>query len=514
MTDYAYHQVLVWDVNPGGVMRLLRNGAVTVKSWPAGAVVASLTSDAQGQLDFTLTDIGAVTLTSPSGVQSPPIVAAELLATAASFVMSNDAGVAGFVGNPASATTLALAATYETLTHAASTYAGAAFFKRRSGVGSAYTDGDVIILGSYAYNTRDTATGDVGTGIVAGGGPPVYENVVGGNLANVNTATSNLTGAATLTNENGNWDFILSGYDNVVNGWACVVNGFHQKVGLDANHITIAGGSIHTVNASTIYGSIGGGTQHTLGGNNPTIAGGNGNTATGNGSAVGGGQTNSATGTGATVAGGVSNTASNSNATVVGGSTNTASSNSSTVIGGLTNTASTGTGATVAGGRDNLATGAYSLATGRQAVASESGMHAHAQAAFATAGDAQINRWALKKQTTDATASNLEADTGAPPVIPVDTTWAFSALIVARRTDVDGDNAAYKVEGCFKRDAGSTAALVGTPTVTALGASAGASTWTVTVNSFSAGTLRLIVTGEAAKTIRWVCELRASQASG
>lgn len=129
-------------------------------------------------------------------------------------------------------------------------------------------------------------------------------------------------------------------------------------------------------------------------------------------------------------------------------------------------------------------------------------------------GDAQVNRWALKKQTTDATAANLEADTGAPPVVPENTTWAFSALIVARRADVDGDNAAFEVRGCVKRDAGNTTALVGTPTVTAIGASAGAAAWTVAVAVFSVGTFRLIVTGEASKTIRWVCELRASQASG
>lgn len=385
--------------------------------------------------------------------------------------------------------------------------------RRLDGSGSAYTDGDILILGSHAYNTRHDSTADVGTGIVAGGGPAVYENVVGGNVANVNTATSNLTGAATLTGENGNWDFILGGYDNVVNGWACIVTGFHVKVGVNANHITVAGGSIHTVADSTAYGTIGGGTSNQVSGNNPTVAGGNANQATANGATVGGGQTNIASGSTSTIAGGTTNTANNSSATISGGSTNTASGNSASIGGGLTNSA-TATGATVPGGRDNVASGNYSLATGRQAVATESGMHAHAQAAFATAGDAQVNRWCLKKQTTDATASNLEADTGAPPVIPENTTWAFSALIVARRTDVDGDNAAFKVEGCFKRDAGSTAAMVGTPTVTALGASAGAATWTVTTGSFTAGTLRLIVTGEAAKTIRWVCELRASQASG
>lgn len=111
MTLYAYHQVLVWDAAPGGVMRLLRNGAVTVKSWPAGDVVDTLTSDAQGQVDFTATDVGAVTVTSPNGLQSAPIIAAELLATAASFVVSEDAAVAALVADSGSSTAGAVDAT-------------------------------------------------------------------------------------------------------------------------------------------------------------------------------------------------------------------------------------------------------------------------------------------------------------------------------------------------------------------------------------------------------------------
>lgn len=388
-------------------------------------------------------------------------------------------------------------------------WASTSYFKRLDGINGLLTKGDIITLGQYAFNTRWNATQDVGTGVVFGGGNSGQENVVGGNIANVGTGTSNLTGIPTLVNENGNWVFILGGYDNVVNGWAVILAGFHCKVNVDANHITIGGGSFHVVNASTAYGTIGGGTINTIGGTNPTVGGGNSNQAIANGATVAGGQTNTASQTGTTVGGGVSNTASNSNATVAGGSTGVASGNSSTVGGGLNNQA-TNTGSTVPGGRDNVASATYSLATGRGASAIENGQHAHAAGVFTVQADAQVNRWCLKKQTTDATVGNLEVDPAAPPTIPPNTTWAFSALIVARRTDVAGDNAAFEVKGCFKRDAGNTAALVGAPTVTALGASAGAATWTVTVSSQSAGALLLRVTGEAAKTIRWVCELRAS----
>lgn len=373
--------------------------------------------------------------------------------------------------------------------------------------GGAFTAGDVVLIGGHAY-----AAGGIATAAVAGGSPN-YENVIGGNLANVDTAASNLDGAPVLAGENGNWNFLLGGYDTVVNGWACSVVGFHCKINAGANHITIGGGSRHVAAADAAYGTIGGGTLNEVAGNEATVAGGRSNKATANTALVSGGANNTASASAAVVSGGTSNAASNANAVIVGGNSNVASGNSASVGGGLTNTASA-TAATVPGGRDNTASGTNSLATGRGAVALENGQHAHAAVPFTTPGDAQVNRWSLKKQTTDATAANLEADTGAPPVIPQNTTWAFSALVVARRADADGDNAAYEVRGCLKRDTGNTAALVGVPSVTALGASAGAAAWTVSVAAFSVGTLRLIVTGEAAKTVRWVAELRAAQVSG
>lgn len=417
-----------------------------------------------------------------------------------SGLTGEDGAVAVLVNTPASETAVALSATIATEAP------GVVGVEKRA-AGGTFTTGNVMLFGDHAYAPAGIATAAVF------GGALTQENVIGGNTANVDTATSNLTGAPVLADEDGNWNFLHGGYDTVVNGWACVVAGFHCKVEAGANHCVVGGGSRHVVLGTASYATIGGGTLNTVSASLATIAGGTQNQATGPKSFIGGGTANQATADSAIVVGGAGNIASNANAAIMGGNTNAASGNSSAIGGGLTNAASA-TGATVPGGRDNTASGLYSLATGRGAKAIEAHQHAHGSTPFAVAGDAQINRWVLKKQTTDATAGNLEADTGAPPVIPENTTWAFNALITARRTDVDGDNAAFEVKGCFKRDAGSTAAMVGTPTVTALGASAGAATWTVTTGSFSVGTLRLIVTGEAAKTIRWVCELRAASASG
>lgn len=387
----------------------------------------------------------------------------------------------------------------------ASVYASFVRGEARDGAGT-FTTGNVVLIGEHAY-----AAGGIATAAVLGGATN-YENVIGGNTANVNTPTSNLTGATALVAENGNWSFIHGGYDNVVNGWACSVMGYHCKVEANANHATISGGSIHTITAAARYATIAGGTVHTASAEYSTIGGGSQNTASGNYGTIGGGQFNAASAAFATIAGGYSHVASDANATVGGGNDNSATANSATVGGGLTNTAS-GIGAVVPGGRSNTASGNYSVATGRGAVASDNSEHAHGAGSFAVAGDAQINRWALKRQTTDATAADLQGESGFPPTIPENTTWAFRALVVARRADVDGENAAWEVKGLMKRDAGNTAALVGTPTVSQVSANAG-NTWTLTTGAYSVGTLRLIATGEAAKTVRWVASVDAAQVGG
>jgi len=347
------------------------------------------------------------------------------------------------------------------------------------GSGTVGAKGSIVRLGRYAFNTRAT---DVNMGLVAGGGV-LTENVVGGNPANVNDfATSNLTGAPTLTGQNGLWDFIVSGYDNVVNGWAVVMNGFHNKVLTDGNHATIGGGSLHTIGASA-YATVGGGTGSTI-------------NAASDGAVIAGGSRHTATGTSTAIGGGSDNVASAAGATVVGGRTNTASGQDSTVLGGIT----------------NVASGMTAVASGQGAIADANGMRAHGSR-FTVAGDAQDSTVNVKVETTTATQTTLSLHGGGALLIPADTTWAVSALVVARRTDVDGENAAFRIDACIKRDAGSTTALVGTPIVTPLGATAG-STWAATLTTSTPGNINVRVTGEAGKTIRWLANIRIAHVSG
>lgn len=415
--------------------------------------------------------------------------------------------------------------------------AAAAAFKRVV-AGGTNTDGDNIRVGNFAYGPTT-----VGTTYVQGGSTN-YENVIGGNTANVNTNTSNLTGAAALVAPDGNWSAILHGYDNVNNGWANVLTGFHCQMVAGSNHGVIAGGSDQKIlGATTAYGTISGGTGHTVSASGGTVSGGTTNTASGTQSTVAGGLTNNAsgaqavigggqnniasgslstvtggnanqaTGSNATVSGGTTNKAQNISAVVVGGSSNTASNQYSTVSGGLTNAAN-GVSSTVPGGRENTATGDYSMASGYKAVATQYGVRAHASGMFAAAGDAQVLDYVLRNTSTDATAKLLYPSGAAfLPAIPDSTLWGFEAMVVGR-CEATGESAAYKITGAIDRGVGvATTALVGVPTVTVIAEDNAA--WNVTVSAGAGdGTLRIFGIGEAAKSIRWVARLEITSVSG
>jgi len=138
---------------------------------------------------------------------------------------------------------------------------------------------------------------------------------------------------------------------------------------------------------------------------------------------------------------------------------------------------------------------------------------------FAAAGDAQAVVYVLRRQTTTATNTVLTTNGSAEGasntmVMPNDTTWGFRVTVSARRTDVDGESGVYEFKGAIKRDttAGSTA-IVGSVTKNIYAESTTA--WDVNVDAETTnGSLRVTVTGEAAKTIRWVAFCEIIQATG
>jgi len=208
---------------------------------------------------------------------------------------------------------------------------------------------------------------------------------------------------------------------------------------------------------------------------------------------------------------------------VVIGDYNTASAGRSVAI-GESNTAS-GSYA-VALGKSNTVSGANSFAVGLTNTVSNSGSAAFGTEALVAnrstiglgatyldgVGDYQTSWTSLHAATTDGTQTAMTADTTAF-VISADTTWVFSALVVGRSNEADGnESAAYRIEGCIARDESNNTALVGSVTVTTIAESAGAAAWSVTAEADDTNeALAIKVTGEAATAIHWSAKVDVSQ---
>lgn len=157
----------------------------------------------------------------------------------------------------------------------------------------------------------------------------------------------------------------------------------------------------------------------------------------------------------------------------------------------------------------NLGLDGGSHAGGYRAVCAAISGFTRASGRFAADGDAKTTVYMTRARTTNAT----QTDMARRAVIPTDTTWAFMILLVARNANTNNESAAWQIQGCIDNNAGTTA-LVGTVVATTLGDdSAGA--WTVVVDGDNTNdVLRIRVTGQASKTIRWVARVALTEVTG
>lgn len=206
------------------------------------------------------------------------------------------------------------------------------------------------------------------------------------------------------------------------------------------------------------------------------------------------------------------------------GSGNVASANY-THVSGISSTASA-SGAHACGSTCT-ASGQDSRAEGSNAVASRNGQYARSSGAFAVNGDAQFGHSMCRQSTTSATPVTLTSDGSATITLtgfgtnvltlPASRAFWFRVEAVARRTDAQGEMAAFVIEGLVGRDSTGSARIIGTPT-TASWADSGAAAWTLvaTVNTTDSTNnyLQLTATGAAAKTIRWLAQVRVAEVAG
>lgn len=388
---------------------------------------------------------------------------------------------------------------------------------------------------------------------ISGGGSAGRENVIGGNEANVNTDLSN---KPLETGTNAHYSVINGGYDNVANGLASILSGFHNLIAKLATHGTISGGSKHKIlkgNYNTIAGgtestidegnngtisggatnfiqgafdscTIGGGFTNIIKNNFGTICGGYINKANGVASTVGGGSTNKADKDYCTVAGGYINNANNPFSTISGGSNNSTNGDASVIVGGQNNItggsysvaggyANTASGnfSVIVGGTDNTASGSGSIANGKSAKAVDGGQIAHANGKFANQGDAQNSKFVLRNSTTDATPTVIGLNGTVNLQMPIDSTWYFKYTIVARRQDdIGGESKAWTIEGLLQNNTSQNVTAIGIPTKTTI---AGTAAWDITLG-YGADTFYITATGEVGKTIYWVGKLETVEVVG
>lgn len=342
-------------------------------------------------------------------------------------------------------------------------------------------------------------------GTIGGGG---YNAIRNGNYGVIAGGADNVIMGENATNHVGSAATIAGGQDNWVSG----------------NNATIGGGSANI--ARQVYGTIAGGVQNIIRNlsdfvnNSSTIAGGSQNEIyNADGGTIAGGKTNKIgassdagndRGLGSAISGGVSNTI-GANATtaryagITSGNLNTVNTWWATVVGGYNNLISP----------SSFPNGEYSVAMGRDAECQHHMTVCQGGGIFtgAVRGSAQTQTTVLKVSTANATVTALA--TGGGPAnagelsMPSDCLWGFRVMVVGRQTNAN-NNCAWEITGLATNDAG-TAAIVGTPTVTALNTvPAGWGSPDVFVTG-SSTRLFFRVTGHASNTIRWVARAEITQ---
>jgi hypothetical protein len=386
-----------------------------------------------------------------------------------------------------------------------------------------------------AQKTDSTATGGNARGAYAidwqlarGAATQVasgYYNIIGGGYANTGTAnaavttqsgTMNATTAVTLSGSNASIRIgqYITGTSIAADTYVANISGTSLTLSQAASgsststlsffapHGVVVGGGNNQ--ATGIYSFIGGG------GDAGTAA--NRNVASGAYSVVVGGRNNQATGQASFIGCGgyVANIAGN-----------TASGNLSAVVSGVLCTASA-EGAFIGNGYINVASGLYSTIAGgvRGTTRSIVGNAVFPACSNPIADALGINQAALlvlAVQTTDATATALRSNSSAASgtnqvILPNNSAYFFRGEVVSGKT-AGGDTKGWTIEGVIKRGANAAStALVGTPTIVSTYADAGAATWAIAVTADTTnGGIRVTFTGQAATTIRTVCQIRTTE---
>jgi len=229
------------------------------------------------------------------------------------------------------------------------------------------------------------------------------------------------------------------------------------------------------------------------------------NTSTAIYSVVVGGRENDAVAEASFVGGGRLNVVNTTNSAIVGGELNSASGDGSFIGGGHSNI-TTGIDSCVPGGLSNQANQDYSTALGREAVTRNKGEITQSAGAFSTAGDSQIRRLHLRRQTTNATLTSLTDDNAVDSVgswnCATKTLQSYEVVVIGHKDD-DSEFAKYTFDGLIRRASGSPpVSLDSNKTVNYESDAA----WDCDI-AVGSGGIKINVTGVAATNINWTAKV-------
>ncbi|MGQ7957692.1 hypothetical protein ACUTAF_08245 [Pseudomonas sp. SP16.1] len=363
---------------------------------------------------------------------------------------------------------------------------------------------EFVSLGSGNWRCTDylRASGEPLAG--GGGGSGLTHLTEAKNTSAPNATVPVVSLSVTITETNGDVAFVPKGTGALMAAMPTGTASGGNKRGTHATDWQTNRSSATQV-ASGNYACITGGQQCTASGSH-AVAGGYFAEASGAQSIAIGGQSASATAQYATAIGGNGPLANQQYATAIGGNGVTVTGSSATGVGGESNIID-GPLSSVCGGARATTRGVY-------------GVEARAAGRFSANGDAQRERFVLRRATTDATPAVLSADGGSPAAatqvtLPNNAAYGFTGRLVARAS-ASGDCASWEFKGTIRRGANAAAtALVSAVSPTLVAGDSGAAAWTVSVTADTTlGCLSITATGAAATNIKWVADVETVEVVG
>jgi hypothetical protein len=497
-----------------------------------------LGSTANTYIPTTTTAVYGTPTLSFSGVSSIGLLSngALYLEPAGTGAIQADATTSTAVGGNARG---ANAVDWQTLRSAATNVASALASTIAGGTGNTASATSTVVAGGNSNNVSGSQSAILGgfgntvSGIYSsiGGGfsntAAGYLNFIGGGQLNSGTALAAVTTQATSAVTSGSTAVTLSATNasirvgQYITGTGIATNTYVSAISTTSLTLSQNANATGTPTLSffTPHGVVVGGGNNQATGSYSFIGGGgdagtaaNRNVASGDWSFVGGGVKNTATGNGSAIGGGGYDGFS------ING--NTASGGASFVGGGQSNTAS-GAGSSVLGGLANAANASYSIVLGGRSgtTRSISGIQTFSACNIPIASGQGVSQSALLilgRQTTDATPTALTSDTSAAGttnqvILPNNSAYFFRGEVISGKTAA-GDTKGWTIEGVIKRGANAASTTLVGVTVLSTHADLGAATWTIAVTADTTnGGLRVTFTGQAATTIRTVCQIRTTE---